>query len=100
MAPTGAATRRETERIDMTTTPNEPVRDEDIETIGAPAGAGEMVGDQDADGTDGGDADGTDADGTDGDSTDVTDGDSSDGDSTDATDGDSTDGGDADGTDA
>ena len=79
----------------MTTTPNEPVKDEDIETVGAPPAAGEMIGDQDADGTDTADADGTD-----GDSTDVTDGDSSDGDSTDATDGDSTDGGDADGTDA
>ena len=68
----------------MTTTPNEPVKDEDIETVGAPAGPGSMgLGDEkDADGTDSGDAD------------------SSDGDSTDVTDGDSTDGGDADGTDA
>jgi hypothetical protein len=69
----------------MTTTPNEPVRDEDIETVGAPPASGEMIGDQDADGTDGGDADGTD---------------SSDGDSSDVTDGDTSDGGDADGTDA
>lgn len=64
----------------MSTTPNEPVRDEDIETVGAPPGAGEMIGGQDADGTDG--TDGGDADGTD------------------AGDGDSTDAGDADGTDA
>lgn len=83
----------------MTTTPNEPVGDDDIETAGAPDGPSQM-GLGDADGTDGGDADGTDADGTDGDSTDTTDGDASDGDSTDTTDGDSTDGGDADGTDA
>ena len=73
----------------MTTTPNEPVKDEDIETVGAPAGPASMgLGDEkDADGTDG---DSGDADGTDG----------GDGDSTDVTDGDSTDGGDADGTDA
>lgn len=76
----------------MTTTPNEPVADEDIETVGAPPAAGEMIGDQDADGTDGGDADGTDGDSSDGDSSDASDGDSSD-----ASDGDS---GDADGTDA
>ena len=68
----------------MTTTPNEPVKDEDIETAGGPDGPSQM-GLGDADGTDGGDADGTD---------------SSDGDSTDTTDGDSSDGGDADGTDA
>ena len=68
----------------MTATPNEPVKDEDIETAGAPDGPAQM-GLGDADGTDGGDADGTD---------------SSDGDSTDTTDGDSSDGGDADGTDA
>lgn len=73
----------------MTTTPNEPVKDEDIETIGAPGGPASMgLGDE------------KDADGTDGDSTDASDGDTSDGDSTDVTDGDSTDGGDADGTDA
>ena len=61
----------------MTTTPNEPVSDSDIETPGGPDGPSQM-------GL-GGDADGTD---------------SSDGDSTDVTDGDSSDGGDADGTDA
>ena len=70
----------------MTTTPNEPVNDEDIETVGGPDGPSQM-GLGDADGTDAGDADGTD-----GDSTDTTDGDTSDSDSTD--------GGDADGTDA
>jgi hypothetical protein len=68
----------------MTTTPSEPVKDEDIETAGGPDGPSQM-GLGDADGTDSGDADGTD---------------SSDGDSTDTTDGDSSDGGDADGTDA
>jgi hypothetical protein len=70
----------------MTTTPNEPVSDEDIETTGGPDGPSQM-GLGDADGTDTGDADGTDggdADGTDGDTSD----------------GDSSDGGDADGTDA
>ena len=61
----------------MTTTPNEPVKDEDIETVGAPPAAGETWVDQDADGTDAADADGTDADGTDGD-------DGDDGDGTDA----------------
>jgi hypothetical protein len=66
----------------VTTTPNEPVKDEDIETIDdapKPGGTG------DADGTDGGDADGTDG---------------TDGDGTDGGDADGTDGGDADGTDA
>ncbi len=72
----------------MTTTPSEPVKDEDIETMGGPDGPSQM-GLGDADGTDGGDADGTDSDSSD----------SSDGDSTDTTDGDSSDGGDADGTD-
>ena len=62
----------------MTTTPNEPVGDDDIETV-APDAPSQM-GLGDADGPDGADADGTDS--TDGDSTD------------------STDGGDADGTDA
>jgi hypothetical protein len=76
----------------MTTTPNEPVGDADIETVGAPDAPSQM-GLGDADGTD---ADGTD--GTDGGDADGTDG--GDGDSTDVTDGDSTDGGDADGTDA
>ncbi len=66
----------------MTTTPNEPVSDDDITTAGAPPAAGEM-------GV-GGDADGGDADGTDG----------GDADGTDAGDADGTDGGDADGTDA
>ena len=59
----------------MTTTPNEPVGDDDIETV-APDAPSQM-GLGDADGTDGADADGTDS-----------------------SDGDSTDGGDADGTDA
>lgn len=48
----------------MTSTPNDPVSDDDIETTGTTSSTG--VGD--ADGTDGGDADGTDggdADGTD-----------------------------------
>ena len=67
----------------MTTTPNEPVSDDDI-TTGAPPGAGQM-GLGDADGTDGGDADGTDG---------------GDADGTDGGDADGTDGGDADGTDA
>lgn len=79
----------------MTTTPNEPVNDADIETAGAPPAAAQMGLTGDADGTDTADADGTD-----GDSTDTVDGDSSDGDSTDTVDGDSSDGGDADGTDA
>lgn len=61
----------------MTTTPEEPLSAQDIETTDAPAGP--VVGH--------GDADGTDGDGTDGDSTDTVDGDG-------------TDGGDADGTDA
>jgi hypothetical protein len=65
----------------MTTTPSEPVRDEDIETVGAPAGPAQM-------GL--GDADGTDA----------TDTLAGDGDATDGGDADGTDGGDADGTDA
>ena len=60
----------------MTTTPSEPVKDEDIQTAGGPDGPSQM-GLGDADGTDSGD-----------------------GDSTDTTDGDSSDGGDADGTDA
>ena len=68
----------------MTTTPQEPVGDDDIETV-TPASS--QPGPADADGTDGGDADGTDSD-------------SSDGDSTDSSDGDSSDDADADGTDA
>ena len=76
----------------MTTTPNEPVNDDDIETAGGPDGPSQM-------GL--GDADGTDADGTDGTAGGDADGTAGgDGDSTDTTDGDSTDGGDADGTDA
>ena len=80
----------------MTTTPNEPVRDSDIETgagLGSAAAPGATGPDDgtrdgaeggpldtqdgtdadgtDADGTDGGDADGTDADGTDADGTDA-----------------------------
>ncbi len=70
----------------MTTTPNEPVSDDDIETVGAPDGPSQM-GLGDADGTDTADADGNDGGSSDSDSTD--------GDSTD-----STDGADADGTDA
>jgi hypothetical protein len=71
----------------MTTTPQEPVNDDDIETAGAPPASAEM-GVGDSDGTDGADADGTD--GTDG----------GDADGTDGGDADGTDGGDADGTDA
>ena len=51
----------------MTTTPEEPLSDDDMST--APAGDGGLGGGGDADGTDGGDSDGTDggdADGTDG----------------------------------
>ena len=68
----------------MTTTPNEPVSDEDIETVGAPPAAGEMIGDQDADGTDGDSSDGDSSDASDGDSSDASDGDSGDADGTDA----------------
>ncbi len=61
----------------MTTTPEEPLRDEDMETTTGdatgPAGTSLDT-----------DADGTDANGTDGDSTDTTDGDSTDADGTDA----------------
>jgi hypothetical protein len=77
---------RRDERSAMTTTPNEPVKDEDIETAGGPDGPSQM-GLGDADGTDGGDADGSDS------------GDSDSGDA-DGGDSDSSDGGDADGTDA
>jgi hypothetical protein len=92
----------------MTTTPDEPLRDEDIETVGSnPGGQGVRDADgtdADADATDA-DADATDADAdatdADADATDAdadsTDADGTDGDSTDSTDGDSTD---ADGTDA
>ncbi len=68
--------------IAMTTTPDQPLRDEDMETTGVSGGVSGI----DADGTD---ADGTDANGTDGDATDTVDGDASDADGTDsnATDG-------------
>jgi hypothetical protein len=68
-----------TKEHEMSTTPQEPLKDEDIESTTGSTGP------TDADGTDGADADGTDG---------------SDGDATDTTDGDSSDGGDADGTDA
>ena len=72
----------------MTTTPDNPLGDDEISTEGVdPTGVAAGPGT---------DADGTDADGTDGDSTDSTDGDSTDGADADGTDGDSTD---ADGTD-
>ena len=46
----------------MTTTPNEPVGDDDIETVAPEASSQPGVADADGtDGTDGGDADGTDA---------------------------------------
>jgi hypothetical protein len=59
----------------MTTTPNEPVREEDIETTGTSATTG--LGD--ADGGDAGDADGGDAEGTDGGDADGADGGDADG---------------------
>jgi hypothetical protein len=67
----------------MTTTPDEPLKDDDM-TTGLGDATGSVPSPEDADGTDGGDADGTDGDSTDGD----------------AGDPDGTDGGDADGTDA
>ena len=54
----------------MTTTPDEPLKDDDM-TTGLGDATGSVPSPEDADGTDGGDADGTD-----GDSTDGTDGDS------------------------
>ena len=63
----------------MTTTPEEPLGDDDMSTTPTPAGDAGLGG-GDADGTDGGDADGTDggdADGTDGDASDSSDGDAS-----------------------
>jgi hypothetical protein len=66
----------------MTTTPDEPLNDDDMSTSGA-----------------GSTPPATDADGTDGDATDTTDGDTTDADGTDGGDADGTDGGDADGTD-
>ena len=95
----------------MTTTPNEPVRDSDIETgaglgsAAAPGATGPDDGTRDGaeggplDTQDGTDADGTDADGTDADGTDA-DGTDADGTDADGTDADGTDGMDADGTDA
>jgi hypothetical protein len=70
----------------MTTTPDEPLRDDDMETTGG-AGVTDPTGD--ADGTDGDttdtvDGDSGDADSTDGDTTDTVDGDSGDADGTDA----------------
>ncbi|MEJ7630368.1 MAG: hypothetical protein WKF54_12325 [Nocardioidaceae bacterium] len=75
----------------MTTTPQEPLRDDDMEST---TSASSPNPGSDADGTDGdatdtvdgdsGDADGTDGDGTDGDATDTVDGDSGDADGTDA----------------
>jgi len=56
----------------MTTTPDEPLKDDDMSTTGVPGGdPGQQP--ADADGTDGdsSDADGTDADGTDADGTDA-----------------------------
>ncbi len=67
----------------MTTTPDGPLRDEDIETTDAGGGVSGVV--TDADGTDMTDADGTDI--TDADGTDTTDADG-----TDTTDSDGTDG--------
>ena len=58
----------------MTTTPNEPVGNDDIETVPGQTPVPTPLTD----------ADGADADGTDGDSTDSTDGDSTDADGTDA----------------
>ncbi|MCD4535406.1 hypothetical protein LRP67_15030 [Nocardioides sp. cx-169] len=58
----------------MTTTPEEPLGDDDMTT--SPAGDPTPPG-TDADGTDGGDADGTDSDGTDSTDSDGTDGDAS-----------------------
>ncbi|HWU23827.1 MAG TPA: hypothetical protein VN088_19975 [Nocardioides sp.] len=66
----------------MTTTPEEPLNDDDLLTSeGEPLpGQGESYGG-------GGDADGTDGDGTDGTDGDTSDGDATDGDGTDGTDG-------------
>ena len=90
----------------MTTTPNEPVRDSDIETgagLGSSAAPGATgPGDGTRDGAEGGPLDTqdeTDADGTDSSDADGTDADGSDSDSSDS-DGSDADGSDADGTDA
>ena len=81
----------------MTTTPNEPVGDDDLETVSGSDSSPMVSPGADADGTDGDSTDGTDADGTDGDGTDA-DGDATDGTDADGTDADGTDG--TDGTDA
>ena len=72
----------------MTTTPDEPLNDDDMTTSGA--GSTPPVGDADATDTGGTDGDASDSDGTDSDATDSdgTDSDSSDGDASDTTDGD------------
>jgi len=89
--PADAPAPAEPRRSRMSTTPNEPVVDEDIEQVATPA---PKLSGGDADGTDTADADGTDGtDGTDGADADGTDG-------TDGADADGTDSGDADGTDA
>lgn len=63
----------------MTTTPDEPLRDEDMETTGVGGGVSDIATD-----ADGGDADATDADGSDADATDGgTDADGADSDATD-----------------
>ncbi len=63
----------------MTTTPQEPLGDGDMETVGGDESAPLAAPGTDADGTDADAADGTDADATDGDSSDTTDGDATDG---------------------
>jgi hypothetical protein len=78
----------------MSTSPQEPLKDEEIATTGSTRGPADADGTDGADGADG--ADGTD--GTDGGDADGTDGGDADG--TDGGDADGTDGGDADGTDA
>ncbi len=92
----------------MTETPDRPLSDDDIETVGEPAGSDIPAAGQDADGVDqGADADtqdhgpgGHDTDGTDGIRSDGTDGDGTDGVDGDSSGGDGTDGGDTDGTDS
>ena len=69
----------------MTTTPDAPLNDDDMETLGhSVTGPDADTVDADADGTDGTDSDGTD--GTDSDGTDGTDSDGTDGTDSDATD--------------
>ena len=73
-------------RYDMTTTPDGPLNDDDMETVGhSVTGPDADTVDADADGTDSTDSDGTD--GTDSDGTDGTDSDGTDGTDSDATDG-------------